>query len=72
MGWYLLISVIYAAVFIAFMKSKEDDTEYVDSYGDWEMRYTLLCVIGAFFWPFVIPFIIVYKIALKILTKQKK
>ena len=71
MIFYLLISVIYVAIFMAFMKSKEDDREYVDSYGDWEIKYVFLCLFGAFFWPFVIPFLIIYKLTLKLLNKNK-
>lgn len=69
--WYLMVSVIYAATFVAWMKTKEDMDQYWD-YGDWKMKYLLLCVIGAFFWPLVIPFIVFYKIAFKILNKTNK
>jgi hypothetical protein len=71
---YILISVLYCATFIAFMKTKEDDESesYMDRYGDWHMKYILLCILGTFFWPLVIPFIIFYKIAFKILNKTNK
>ena len=69
--WYLLISVLYCATFIAFMKTQEDNDEYWD-YGDWEIRYIFLCALGTIVWPLVIPFIIFYKIAFKILNKQNK
>ena len=70
--WYLLISVLYCATFIAWMKTKENDESYVDRYGDWNGQYILLCLLGTFFWPLVIPFIIFYKIAFKILNKTNK
>ena len=69
---YLLISIIYCAIFIAWMKTKENDESYVDRYGDWNGQYILLCLLGTIIWPLVIPFIIFYKIAFKILNKQNK
>ena len=59
---YFLISVLYCAIFVAWMKVKENDTEYVDGYGDWEMKYIVLCIVGTILWPLVIPFLIIYKI----------
>jgi len=70
--WYLLISVLYCATFIAFMKTKENDENYVDGYGDWNGQYLVLCIVGTALWPLVIPFIIFYKIAFKILNKTNK
>jgi len=73
---YLLISVLYCATFIAFMKTKENNEDesinYMDRYGDWHMKYILLCILGTLLWPLVIPFIIFYKIAFKILNKTNK
>jgi hypothetical protein len=72
MIFYLLMCVIYCATFIAFMKTKENETPYWDGYGSWEIQYVLLCVLGTVLWPLIIPFIIFYKIAFKILNKQNK
>jgi len=71
--WYLLISVLYCATFIAFMKTKENDESeaYMDRYGDWHAQYLLLCLLGTIAWPLVIPFIAIYKLAFKILNKNK-
>jgi hypothetical protein len=69
---YILISVLYCATFIAFMKTKENDESYVDRYGDWEAKYILLCLLGTALWPLIIPFIIFYKLAFKILNKTNK
>ena len=71
--WYLLISVLYCATFVAFMKTKENDESetYVDKYGEWNGQYIALCIVGTFFWPLVIPFIVFYQIAFKILNKSK-
>ena len=68
---YLLISVLYCATFVAFMSTREDDTEYKDRWGDWNIQYIMLCILGTFLWPLVIPFIIFYKIAFKIFNKNK-
>ena len=70
--WYLIISVLYCATFIAFMKTKEDEKPYWDGYGDWNAQYLVLCIVGTALWPLVIPFIIFYKIAFKILNKTNK
>lgn len=72
MVFYLLISVLYCAVFVAFMKTKEDDRSYVDGYHDWHAKYLILCLLGTLLWPLVIPYIIFYKIAFKILKKTNK
>jgi uncharacterized membrane protein YiaA len=73
---YLLISVLYCATFIAWMKTKEKDeyesVDYMDRYGDWHIKYILLCILGTLLWPLVIPFIIFYKLAFKILNKTNK
>jgi len=68
---YLMISVIYCATFVAFMKTREDNEAYVDKWGTWEVQYIALCVVGTVLWPLVIPFIVIYKIAFKILNKTK-
>jgi len=68
---YLLISVLYCATFVAFLNTKKGDETYMDRYGDWHMKYILLCILGTLLWPLVIPFIIFYKIAFKILNKNK-
>jgi hypothetical protein len=52
------------------MKTKENNNEYWD-YGDWYPKYIILCLLGTVLWPLVIPFIISYKIAFKILNKNK-
>ena len=74
MVFYLLISVLYCATFIAFMNTKKSDKSetYMDRYGDWHIQFTMLCIIGTILWFLVIPFIIFYKIAFKILIKQNK
>jgi hypothetical protein len=72
MIFYLLISVIYCATFVAFLNTKKGDESYMDRYGDWHMKYILLCMLGTVIWPLVIPFLIFYKIAFKILNKQNK
>jgi len=73
---YLLISVLYCATFIAFMKTKENNESeseiYMYRYGDWHMKYILLCMLGTVIWPLVIQFLIFYKIAFKILNKTNK
>jgi hypothetical protein len=70
---YLLISVLYCATFIAFMNTRErGDERYFDGFNDWKIEMIFLCLLGALLWPFVIPFIIFYKIAFKILNKNKK
>ena len=71
---YIIISILYCATFIAFMETKEkDDSEtYVDRYGEWNGQYIALCILGTILWPLVIPFIIFYKIAFKILNKKNK
>lgn len=71
MIFYLLISVIYCATFIAFMNTQENNDEYWD-YGDWEIRYILLCLLGTLLWPLIIPFLIFYKVAYKLLNKTNK
>ena len=68
---YIIISILYCATFIAFMKTKEKNEEYVDSWGDWQAKYIVLCRAGTLLWPLIIPFIIIYKIAFKILNKTK-
>ena len=69
---YILISIIYCATFIAWMKVKENDETYVDSWGDWHPKYIILCVLGTILWPLIIPFIFLYRIALKVLNKINK
>ena len=71
--WYLLISILYCATFVAFMKTKKDDESetYMDAYGEWNGQYLILCIVGTFFWPLVIPFMVFYKVAFKILNKNK-
>lgn len=71
--WYLLVSVLYCATFVAFMNTKEGDESetYMDRYGDWHAQYIILCLLGTVLWPLVIPFIIFYKLAFKILNKNK-
>lgn len=70
--WYLLISILYCATFIAFMNTKKDDESYVDRYGDWNTQYILLCLLGTLLWPLIIPFLIFYKVAYKLLNKINK
>jgi uncharacterized membrane protein len=72
MVFYLIISVLYCAVFVAFMNTKEGDETYMDRYGDWHIKYILLCIFGTILWFLIIPFIIFYKIAFKILNKKNK
>lgn len=71
--WYLLVSVLYCATFVAFMNTKEDDKQYWDiSYDSgWQPTYIMLCILGTALWPLIIPFIIFYKLAFKILNKNK-
>ena len=71
--WYLLVSVLYCATFVAFMNTKKDDKQYWDiSYDSgWKEKYIMLCVLGTALWPLIIPFLIFYKLAFKILNKNK-
>jgi len=69
---YILISILYCATFIAFMNTRDKDDERYFDYGDWRIECVLLCVIGTIIWPLVIPFIIFYKVAFKLLNKNKK
>lgn len=72
---YILISVLYCAVFMAFMKTRQPDGKsiyYNEYWADdeyWDGKYLALCIVGTALWPIVIPFIIFYKIAFKILNK---
>jgi len=75
---YVLISIIYCATFVAFMKTKQPteernySNEYWDKYDGWEFQYIMLCIVGTLLWPLIIPFMIIYKIAFKILNKTNK
>lgn len=74
---YLVISIIYCATFIAWLKIKkpsehEYSNEYWSDHETWEGKYIALVIIGTILWPLVIPFIVFYKIAFKILNKTKK
>ena len=70
--FYLLISIIYCATFVAFMKTKENDDDYVENWGGWQFQYIMLCILGTIAWPLIISFGIFYKIAFKILNKINK
>lgn len=76
--WYLLVSILYCATFLAWMKSKQPDgqNEYSNEYWSddefWDGKYLTLCIVGTALWPLIIPFIIFYKLAFKILNKQNK
>ena len=69
--WYLLVSVIYCAVYVAWLKTLSSDDERYFFYGDLKFEYIMLCILGTILWPFVIPFLIVQSIAFKILTKKQ-
>ena len=72
---YFIISVLYCATFVAFMEVNKTGTEYWNHYSwgssDWKLEMTLLCILGFFFWPAVILFLVFNKIAFKILNKNK-
>lgn len=75
MIFYLAVSILYCAIFVAWMKTKEPDdrrstNEYWD-FGDWQPKYIMLGILGTILWPLIIPFITFYKIAFKILNKTK-
>jgi hypothetical protein len=69
---YILISVIYCATFIAFMNTRDTEDKRYFKYGDWKFGAIMLCLLGTIAWPLVISFIIIYKIAFKILNKNKQ
>lgn len=73
---YIIISVLYAATFAAFMQVNKDNIKYWDVYSwgssSWKIEMSILCMIGFFFWPAVILFILFYKVAFKFLNKNKK
>lgn len=72
---YIIISIIYWGTFAAFMQVNKEGTKYWDHYSwgesNWKMEMTVLCILGGFFWPIILPLIAVYKIAFKILNKNK-
>ena len=72
---YIIVSVLFVAVFMAFMKVNKEGIEYWDHYSwgesQWKMEMVLLCILGFFFWPAVILFLVFNKIAFKILNKNK-
>ena len=76
---YILISIIYCATFIAWMKTKQPiqnngiyGNEYWMDDETWNGKYIALVIVGTLLWPLVIPFIIFYKIAFKVLNKNNK
>jgi len=69
---YVFISVLYCAVYLAWLKTKSSDDERYYDYGDLKFEYIMLCILGTLLWPLIIPFLIVHKIAFKILNKQNK
>ena len=73
---YIIISVLYVAIFAAFMQVNRDNSKYWDIYQysdpSWKIEYIMLCVIGFFIWPLVVLFIIFNRLAFKILKKNKK
>ena len=70
-GIYLIISVIYAGVFAAWMNTKKYNNEYWQ-YGDWKTEYVFACAAGTLLWPLFIPFIFVYKLATKYFNNKKQ
>ena len=70
-GIYLIISVIYAGVFVAWMNTKRDNHEYWQ-YGDWNPKYVFACAAGTLLWPLFIPFTFVYKLATKYFNNKKQ
>ena len=77
---YILISLIYAGVFIAWMKTKQPDrygngnysNECWDNPNGWSDLYILYFILGTLFWPIVITINIISKIAFKILNTINK
>ena len=69
--FYVLVSIIYCATFIAFMNTRDQTDERYFMYGDWQFGAIMLCLLGTIAWPLVIPFIAIYKLAFKILNKNK-
>jgi hypothetical protein len=75
MIFYILIGIIYWGVFAAFMQTNKDNPKYWDIYqyteNSWRMEMIMSFILGGFFWPVFVAFIIIYKIAFKILNKNK-
>lgn len=73
---YFIVSLIYASTFTAWMQSNKGDERYWNKYSwsepDWKGEYIALILLGFFFWPLVILFIIFYKIALNFFSKKAK
>jgi hypothetical protein len=76
---YIIISILYCATFIAWLKTKQPSrdkgnysNEYWYDHETWDGKYIALVVIGTVLWPLIIPFIVFYRIAFKILNKTKK
>jgi len=88
---YLLISAIYAGVFIAYTHAHRDseqlweitydyrynrstlDREKTPTFtGEWTSFSIFLMLAGTALWPLVLPAILVYKLAIKFLNKNKK
>ena len=76
MIFYILVSIIYWGVFAAFMQTHKDDPRYWDIYqytdNSWKLETILSFILGGLVWPVFIIFMIIYKIAFKILNKNKK
>ena len=67
---YLIVMVVYAAVYTAYVNTHKDDVNLVDRYGDWEFKIILGLCIGALLWPFAIACFILYRIAYKFFEKK--
>jgi len=75
MIFYALVSIIYWGVFAAFMQVNKDNPKYWDIYqyteNSWRFEIMLAFILGGLLWPVFIVFMIIYKIAFKILNKNK-
>jgi hypothetical protein len=70
---YLIISIIFADVYIAWMDTKkyERDGEHWQ-YGDWNRKYAIIFTVGVVAWPLLIPFVISYQLATLYFKKKAK
>ena len=72
---YFIMCVLYCATFVAFMQTNNLNPKYWDVYQysdpSWKVESIVLCIVGTFFWPGIILFLIFHRIAFKILNKNK-
>ena len=75
---YILISLLYAGVFIAWMKTKQPmpgeygGNKYWEDHEMWNEIYFIYLILGVLLWPIVISIAIIYKIAFKVLNTINK